>query len=84
MIRPSASRSSTRRGEQDGQFTFRLFDPRQVKAARDLALNILQRYPDITPTNVVEHADIAVGRKEQSRPDVSVAGSSSSWCGRVV
>jgi N-acetylmuramoyl-L-alanine amidase len=54
--------------DRDGQFTFPPFHPQQTKAAKDLALNILQRYPDITPTNVGGHADIAPGW-----PDVSMA-----------
>jgi N-acetylmuramoyl-L-alanine amidase len=54
--------------ERDGQFTFPPFHPQQTKATKDLALNILQRYPDITPTNVVGHADIALGRKSDPGP----------------
>ncbi|CAM3707287.1 N-acetylmuramoyl-L-alanine amidase [Bordetella flabilis] len=53
---------------QDGTFTFPPFHPQQAKAVKDLALNILQRYPDITPTNVVGHADIAPGRKSDPGP----------------
>ncbi|AGF74865.1 N-acetylmuramoyl-L-alanine amidase [Bartonella australis AUST/NH1] len=39
------------------------YNPTQIDAVKELALNILQRHPDITPTNVVGHSDIAVGRK---------------------
>jgi len=46
-----------------GQFTFPAFNPQQVEAVKDLAANIIQRYPDITPTNVVGHSDISIGRK---------------------
>jgi N-acetylmuramoyl-L-alanine amidase len=53
---------------QDGAFTFPPFNPQQTKAVKDLALNILQRYPDITPTNVVGHSDIAPGRKSDPGP----------------
>lgn len=47
----------------NGKFTFPPYNPKQVDAIKELALNILQRYPDITPTNVVGHSDIAPGRK---------------------
>lgn len=47
----------------DGEFTFPPFNDRQIEAVKALALNILQRYPDIAPSNVVGHADIAPGRK---------------------
>ncbi|WP_045050548.1 N-acetylmuramoyl-L-alanine amidase [Chromobacterium violaceum] len=40
----------------------------QVKAIKSLALNILQRYPDISPTNVVGHSDVAPGRKSDPGP----------------
>lgn len=39
------------------------YNPRQIDAVKELAFNILQRYPDITPTAVVGHSDIAIGRK---------------------
>lgn len=39
------------------------FNPLQIEAVKQLALNIIQRYPEITPTRVVGHSDIAVGRK---------------------
>lgn len=45
------------------EFIFPPYNPIQVAAIKELALNILQRYPDITPTNVVGHSDIAPGRK---------------------
>ncbi|WP_019220204.1 N-acetylmuramoyl-L-alanine amidase [Bartonella florencae] len=44
-------------------FTFPPYNPTQIDAVKELALNILQRYPDITPTDVVGHSDIAIGRK---------------------
>lgn len=49
--------------DNKGVFTFPPYNPTQVDAIKELALNILQRYPDITPTNVVGHSDIAPGRK---------------------
>lgn len=47
----------------EGVFTFSPFNDSQIEAVKGLALNILQRYPDISPTNVVGHSDIAIGRK---------------------
>ncbi|WP_193161039.1 N-acetylmuramoyl-L-alanine amidase [Serratia ureilytica] len=49
--------------DNNGEFTFPPYNLTQVDAIKELALNILQRYPDITPTNVVGHSDIAPGRK---------------------
>lgn len=43
--------------------TYPPFNAEQINAVKQLALNILQRYPDITPTQVIGHSDIAVGRK---------------------
>ncbi|MBB4077209.1 N-acetylmuramoyl-L-alanine amidase [Bartonella fuyuanensis] len=44
-------------------FIFPPYNPIQIDAVKELALNILQRYPDIMPTDVVGHSDIAIGRK---------------------
>jgi len=49
--------------DKNGIFTFPPYNPTQIDAIKQLAVNILQRYPDITPTNVVGHSDIAPGRK---------------------
>ncbi|WP_342649040.1 N-acetylmuramoyl-L-alanine amidase [Pseudomonas sp. REB1044] len=49
--------------DDDGIFTFPNFNSDQIEAITELAWNIIQRYPDIAPTNVVGHSDIAVGRK---------------------
>ncbi|WP_336279420.1 N-acetylmuramoyl-L-alanine amidase [Bartonella sp. CB175] len=44
-------------------FIFPPYNPTQIDAVKELALNILQRYPDIMPVDVVGHSDIAIGRK---------------------
>ncbi|WP_455473872.1 N-acetylmuramoyl-L-alanine amidase [Bartonella sp. B30(2025)] len=49
--------------EKGGKFVFPPYNPIQIDAIKELALNILQRYPDIMPTYVVGHSDIAIGRK---------------------
>ncbi|WP_340619279.1 N-acetylmuramoyl-L-alanine amidase [Xenorhabdus siamensis] len=51
-----------------GVMTFPPYHPDQVNAIKELAINILQRYPDITPTHVIGHSDIAVGRKSDPGP----------------
>lgn len=45
------------------EISFPPYNPVQIVAVKELALNILQRYPDIMPTNVLGHSDIAIGRK---------------------
>lgn len=45
------------------RFVFPPYNPTQIEAIKQLSANILKRYPDITPTNVVGHSDIAPGRK---------------------
>lgn len=49
--------------DNNGVFIFPPYHPVQIDAIKELATNILQRYPDITPTNVVGHSDISPGRK---------------------
>ncbi|MBV8048345.1 MAG: N-acetylmuramoyl-L-alanine amidase [Paludibacterium sp.] len=44
------------------------FEPGQIDALRELAGNILMRYPDISPKNVLGHADIAYLRKSDPGP----------------
>lgn len=49
--------------DNNGEFVFPPFHPQQIGAIIELSKNIVQRYPDITPVNVVGHSDIAPGRK---------------------
>lgn len=49
--------------DNNGAFVFPPYNPVQIEAIKELAKNILQRYPDISPVNVLGHADIAPGRK---------------------
>ncbi|MHC8301696.1 N-acetylmuramoyl-L-alanine amidase [Pseudomonas sp. ZS1P83] len=51
-----------------GVFSFPPYQPEQIAAIEELALNILERYPDISPTHVLGHSDIAVGRKSDPGP----------------
>jgi N-acetylmuramoyl-L-alanine amidase len=48
---------------QGGNFIFPPYNPIQIEAVKELAANILLRYPDITPVNVIGHSDISPGRK---------------------
>lgn len=49
--------------EKQQVFVFPPYPKDQIETIIDLSRNILQRYPDVTPTRVVGHSDIAVGRK---------------------
>ncbi|ENN8378922.1 N-acetylmuramoyl-L-alanine amidase [Providencia rettgeri] len=49
--------------DNNGHFIFPPYDAIQIDAVKKLALNIIARYPDISPTNIVGHSDIAPGRK---------------------
>ena len=46
-----------------GDITFPPFNVTQIDAVKELAFNIIQRYPDISPVNIVGHSDITPGRK---------------------
>ncbi|GGA23241.1 N-acetylmuramoyl-L-alanine amidase [Dyella nitratireducens] len=54
--------------DKDGDIVFLPYHAKQIKAVEQLALNILQRYPDISPTHVIGHSDIAPGRKSDPGP----------------
>jgi N-acetylmuramoyl-L-alanine amidase len=47
----------------NGQFVFPAYHPQQVEALIELCQAILQRYPAITPTHVLGHSDVSIGRK---------------------
>ena len=49
--------------DDQGKFTFPPYHPQQIAAIEQLAKDILKRYPDITPRNVLGHSDISIGRK---------------------
>jgi len=49
--------------DDHGKFSFPPFNNTQVDAVKQLALNIIQRYPDMSPVNIIGHSDIAPGRK---------------------
>jgi N-acetylmuramoyl-L-alanine amidase len=53
---------------KDGVFNFPPYHPEQIRVIGELALNILARYPDIGPTQVLGHSDIAIGRKSDPGP----------------
>ncbi|WP_091906529.1 N-acetylmuramoyl-L-alanine amidase [Chitinasiproducens palmae] len=57
-----------RASDTGGQWHFPPFEPRQMAAVKQIALNILQRYPDIDATHVIGHSDIAPGRKSDPGP----------------
>ncbi|WP_175869412.1 N-acetylmuramoyl-L-alanine amidase [Bartonella gabonensis] len=69
IVNLATSHSKSSKGNADlmkphnEEFSFSPYNPIQIDAVKELALNILQRYPDIMPTNVVGHSDIAIGRK---------------------
>jgi N-acetyl-anhydromuramyl-L-alanine amidase AmpD len=54
--------------DNQGQFTFPPYKAQQIEAIEYLAKDILRRYPDISPVNVVGHSDIAAGRKSDPGP----------------
>lgn len=56
------------RDDGHGNFTFPPFSPEQISAVKALSTNIIQRYPDITPINIIGHSDIAPGRKSDPGP----------------
>lgn len=51
-----------------GQFTFPDYESNQIEAVIALALDIIARYPDMSPKNIVGHSDIAYGRKSDPGP----------------
>ncbi|OPA86507.1 N-acetylmuramoyl-L-alanine amidase [Pseudomonas fluorescens] len=49
--------------DNKGVFTFPPYNPVQIDAVIELLQAILNRYPDITPPQVLGHSDISAGRK---------------------
>lgn len=49
--------------DENRVFTFPPFNTTQTEAVKQLAMNIIQRYPGMLPVNIVGHSDIAPGRK---------------------
>ena len=58
---------------EDQHCDFLPYAPAQIELLVTLLRDVLARHPDITPWNVVAHADIAPSRKGRSGPPVSVA-----------
>ncbi|ERK09521.1 N-acetylmuramoyl-L-alanine amidase [Pantoea sp. AS-PWVM4] len=49
--------------DNNGVQIFPPYNPVQTEAIKQLAANILLRYPDIVPTHIIGHSDISPGRK---------------------
>ncbi|GGY06490.1 N-acetylmuramoyl-L-alanine amidase [Paludibacterium paludis] len=54
--------------DERGSITFPDYEDEQIALLKDLLGNILMRYPDISPKNIVGHADIAYTRKSDPGP----------------
>ncbi|WP_325175723.1 family 10 glycosylhydrolase [Erwinia tracheiphila] len=54
--------------DNNGVFIFPPYSQAQIDVIKELTFNIIQRYPNITPVNVVGHSDIAPGRKNDPGP----------------
>lgn len=48
---------------RNGQFVFPAYPAQQIAALTQLCQEILQRYPAISPTAVLAHSDVSIGRK---------------------
>lgn len=57
--------------ELNGIAYFPPFTQEQMNALIYLASDILYRYPDITPTRILGHSDVAIGRKNDPGPAFS-------------
>jgi len=53
---------------EHGEIIFVPYNREQIQAVKELAADILRRYPTITPLNVVGHSDIAPTRKSDPGP----------------
>ncbi|MEA1064366.1 N-acetylmuramoyl-L-alanine amidase [Apirhabdus apintestini] len=54
--------------DDNGTMIFPTYHPQQIEAVITLSKNILQRYPDISPVNIIGHSDISPGRKSDPGP----------------
>lgn len=54
--------------ESNGVLSFPPYNEQQIAAVQSLALNIIQRHPEMTPANVLAHSDIAPYRKIDPGP----------------
>lgn len=54
--------------DDNGVFTFPAYEEAQIEALIQLIANLLARYPDVSPRNVVAHSDIAPTRKSDPGP----------------
>ena len=54
--------------EKNGKHEFPRWCSQQIELLTALCLNILQRYPEITPTRVLGHSDVSYGRKFDPGP----------------
>ncbi|WP_145514498.1 N-acetylmuramoyl-L-alanine amidase [Yersinia massiliensis] len=55
--------------DKDGIWHFPPYPDVQIATVKQLAANIIQRHPDISPTNVVAHSDIAPTRMSDPGPE---------------
>jgi N-acetylmuramoyl-L-alanine amidase len=65
---PSAGAGEDPHHDPDAGCAYGDYPPAQIAAVTRLAREILARHPDIDPTRVVGHADIAPGRKDDPGP----------------
>ena len=55
-------------GDQSTNLDFPDYNEQQIQATIELCNNIITRHPEITPTRIIGHCDIAPGRKNDPGP----------------